>query len=122
MIDRLKGILKSELNHLLENGLNLDDFFNKKDYDFEEESTSFSGDSSEGFSANQNTTYPDAKYYEALEIPYGSSLDVIKTNYRKLIKVYHPDLYVSNEENYKIAVAVTKKINEAYQFLKEKHK
>ena len=62
-----------------------------------------------------------SKYYEVLESKNTDSFDVIKANYRRLVKQYHYDSIASKdlpEEMVKFAEQKTKEINEAYSALK----
>lgn len=55
-------------------------------------------------------------YYEILNISKSATQSEIKRNHRNLIKKYHPDLYHGNKA---YAEEMTKKINEAYEVLKD---
>ena len=62
------------------------------------------------------------KYYETLQSSKTDSLDVIKKNYRRLIKEYHYDSIASKnlpEEMVKFAQQKTQELNEAYSVIKE---
>ncbi len=61
------------------------------------------------------------KYYEVLESKKTDSFDVIKANYRRLMKEYHYDSIASKDlpqEMVKFAEEKTKLINEAYSAIK----
>ncbi|MEH0155800.1 DnaJ domain-containing protein [Limibacter armeniacum] len=68
------------------------------------------------------TVNKEREYYEALELPNGAPYTEIKKAYRKLMKIYHPDLYNNDPEKFKIAQEVSLKINEAYTYFSRKHK
>ena len=53
-------------------------------------------------------------YYEILKIPTNASKQQIKNSYKKLVKQYHPDLYVGDKN---FAEQKIKQINEAYEVL-----
>ncbi|TGN17361.1 J domain-containing protein [Leptospira idonii] len=54
---------------------------------------------------------PFIDYYEALELPYGATAEAIKSNFRKLAKIFHPDnTETGSEESFL-------KILSAYQVL-----
>ena len=62
------------------------------------------------------------KHYETLESSKTDSLDVIKKNYRRLIREYHYDSIASKnlpEEMLKFAQQKTQELNEAYSVIKE---
>jgi len=53
-------------------------------------------------------------YYKTLELDTTATADQIKSNYRKLMKKYHPDVNPSPE-----AAELSRKINEAYEVLSD---
>lgn len=75
---------------------------------------------------NHNNSYTQAtnsldKYYEVLESSPTDSMDVIKKNYRRLIKEYHYDSIASKnlpEDMLKFSEEKTKSLNEAYSAIK----
>lgn len=77
--------------------------------------------------SNQETNYARPvntldKYYKVLESNPTDSFDVIKVNYRRLIKEYHYDSIVSKglpEDMVKFAQEKTQSLNEAYAAIKE---
>jgi hypothetical protein len=63
-----------------------------------------------------------AKYYETLESQPTDSMDVIKKNYRRLVKKYHYDSIASKNlpaDMLKFAQEKTQSLNEAYNAIKE---
>ncbi len=79
-------------------------------------------------SSNQappNFTQPPnnlAKYYKTLESQPTDSMDVIKKNYRRLVKEYHYDSIASKNlpaDMLKFAQEKTQSLNEAYNAIKE---
>lgn len=66
----------------------------------------------------QNTTsrWESKDPYTILDLPVGASKKDIKLQYRKLMKIYHPDL-ASKDEEVKYT-QITQKLNEAYSALK----
>ncbi|MGM0507995.1 MAG: TerB family tellurite resistance protein [Fusobacteriota bacterium] len=62
------------------------------------------------------------KYYEVLNCKKGDSMDKVKSNYRKLVKDYHPDKIMSKDlpkEFEDFAHEKFKKIQEAYEKIKK---
>ena len=62
------------------------------------------------------------EYYEVLESKPTDNFDVVKANYRRLMREYHYDSIVSKglpEEMVKFAEEKTKQLNEAYSAIKE---
>ena len=75
-------------------------------------------------STNQATNGLD-KYYRVLESKESDPWDVIKANYRRLIKEYHYDSIASKdlpEEMLKFAEQKTQALNEAYAAVKKDRK
>lgn len=65
------------------------------------------------------------KYYKVLESKESDTLDVIKANYRRLIKEYHYDSIASKdlpEEMLQFAEQKTQSLNEAYAAIKKHRK
>ena len=58
-------------------------------------------------------------YYEILKISKNATDKEIKESYKKLVKTYHPDLYVGDKE---FAEKKIKEINEAYEILSDPKK
>ncbi len=58
-------------------------------------------------------------YYEILKLSPNASKQQIKSSYKKLVKKYHPDLYVGDKE---FAEQKIKEINEAYDTLSNPEK
>ena len=71
----------------------------------------------------ETTTYNSiSKYYEILQCDVDSSFDMIKKNYRTLIRQYHYDTLASKElpkDILDFAEQRSKNINEAYEVLKK---
>lgn len=61
---------------------------------------------------------PNKNYYDILGVSKGASQDDIKTAYRKLAKLYHPDLHPNDPE----CAQKFKEINEAYEVLGDSNK
>lgn len=60
-----------------------------------------------------------AGYYANLEIPYGAALVEVRTAWKRLMKVYHPDLHSADPERRNIANEITAQLTEAYRQLEE---
>lgn len=58
-------------------------------------------------------------YYNILELKTGASPEEVKQAYRRLVKIYHPDVYPHNSPQQKTATKKFKKILEAYEVLKD---
>lgn len=62
------------------------------------------------------------EYLEKLKLSEGASLEDIKSARRELIKIWHPDKYVNNENLQRRATKKTQEINEAYEYLIKNYK
>lgn len=146
--DRLKNILKSEVNSAWDGISKFVKDFDKyledveKQYEEEgkfkhEQSKYDPGNPNNYFNQNHSSnddneqrTYsppPSAmdtedKYYSALELSRPATFDQIKKAYRSLMKKYHPDLYQGNTEQQEAAKEVSRQVNEAYFYFKKKFK
>jgi len=142
LFDRFKNIVKANLNSQFEK-LSENDYNVWKTY-FEEkerESTHYSDEQirrdaeawERQFRQEQEQRYYDpqaearkneqkkeAQYYKDLELSPGVSFDEVKKAYRRMVKLYHPDLYQHDPKKQEIAKEVTRKINEAYNYLETK--
>ncbi|MBQ4647321.1 MAG: DnaJ domain-containing protein [Candidatus Gastranaerophilales bacterium] len=107
LFSRIKNIIKSNLNFSKTSEIEID-LNSYKDFYFDDSnSSSFEKDK-------------EKEYYKILEVEYGSGLKEIKKAYKKLLKKYHPDLFINNQEKLKIAQKLIKKINEAYNYFERK--
>jgi len=59
-----------------------------------------------------------AEHYKTLDLPYGADFPTVKTQFRKLLRKYHPDLH-SGTAKQKAAAELTTKFNVAYNALEE---
>jgi len=77
-----------------------------------------------GFNANENIIEhkpenPHAKYYQILECEAGASKTVLRQNYKKLVKKYHPDIIVhSQPELVQTYTQKFQQLQEAYNTLR----
>ena len=61
-----------------------------------------------------------AEYYANLEAPYASDLATVRRAWKRLLRKYHPDLHCSDPARQKIATELVKKLNHAYEQLRER--
>lgn len=133
IVDRLKNILRATINDHMEK-LGDNDYDVWKTY-FEEDSTTDTSwkdtnideeyrkweDNSHNYTnTHNNEAKKEAEYYADLELKPGASFKEIKSAYRKLVKLYHPDLFQGDPKKKEIADEVTRKINEAYNYFEKK--
>ena len=57
--------------------------------------------------------------YKNLECPVGADLKTVKTNFRRLIKRFHPDLHSDNKRNLEAANRISQILTECYQQLED---
>ena len=58
-----------------------------------------------------------AVLYAQLETPAGADLDTVKRNFRRLMRVHHPDMNVGSPERQKVATERTARLTSAYDEL-----
>lgn len=56
-------------------------------------------------------------WYARLEVPYGSNAETVTSSYRRLVKLYHPDLYAGSGSHSALATEVTQGLVTAYHGL-----
>ena len=126
LFKRFVNIVKSNINYSenwnvsknpaaenIEYSDNIEDTKDAEEYDFNKADLEDANDIPEENSAAK-------KYYEVLELPYGSDFQEVKKAYRRLLKKYHPDLFQGDEKKQKTAQKVTEEINEAYTYFERK--
>ena len=57
--------------------------------------------------------------YQNLECPAGSTLQVVKVNFRRLMKKYHPDLQPQDKRSQEAALRITQIITESFNQLEK---
>lgn len=62
----------------------------------------------------------ELEYYSNLEVQPGTSVEEIRRSYKKLMRQYHPDMHVQDEDKKHIAIEITKKLNEAMDYFEKK--
>lgn len=87
-----------------------------------EENTGYKEPASESKSSNIKNPMDirEAEYYANLELKPGADFTLIKVAYKRLMKQYHPDLHIANEEKRKAAEIITTRLNEAYKYFEVK--
>jgi hypothetical protein len=53
--------------------------------------------------------------YANLEVPFGADIETVRKSYKALILKYHPDKYATNPDRQRVALEITKKINESFE-------
>jgi DnaJ-domain-containing protein 1 len=127
MIDRIKNILKAELYDYVDKfsplkGSNFDpevEEILRRFHQQEKEKRQAPG-GGQHQQQQSAATNKEQEYYTWLELAYGSPFDEIKKSYRKLMKLYHPDLFHGDQEKFTMAQEVSSKLNEAYVYFEKK--
>ena len=60
-----------------------------------------------------------AQCYQNLECPAGSDLKVVRANFRRLMKKYHPDLQPQDKRSQEAALRITQIITESFNQLEK---
>ncbi len=125
ILNRLKDIIRSSINDQFERLRDSDtrfDFEEWRKYDKEYEDTRQRQQQYEKqYQAKQHAqNNNELKYYQILEVAPGSSFEVIKKSYRRLMKMYHPDLFRNDEEKHQTALEISRQLNEAYVHFEKK--
>ena len=136
IVNRLKDILKANINaqwEKLSEQEFLDDW--KKYFESDEDSSTYKESDFKSHeeewreyqqqkrqAAGRSTqASKEAAYYADLELPVGADFATIKKSYRKMVKLYHPDLFQHDSQKQEVAKEVTRKINEAYDYFEKKY-
>lgn len=59
--------------------------------------------------------------YANLEVPFGADTAKVMKSYKSLILKYHPDKHAGDPEKQKIALDITKRINQSYERIRSRH-
>lgn len=59
-------------------------------------------------------------YRANLQVDPDADLDTIRAAYRRLLRLYHPDLNAGDPEKQEIAEQITQRLNEAWDYLQTK--
>jgi hypothetical protein len=59
--------------------------------------------------------------YANLEVPFGADIETVRKSYKSLILRYHPDKHAGDPEKHRIALEITKKINESFERIRSRH-
>jgi DnaJ-domain-containing protein 1 len=59
--------------------------------------------------------------YANLEVPFGADIETVRRSYKSLMLKYHPDKHSGDPEQHRIALEITKKINESFERIRSRH-
>ncbi len=77
--------------------------------------------SAKDFDRPSSNLKKEDQYFSYLELERTNDFTVIKKQYRKMMKKYHPDRFQGNEKQKKIAEQITRQLNEAYDYFERRH-
>ena len=60
-----------------------------------------------------------AKFYEALDLPYGASMDLVTKKWKDMLKQCHPDRYATRPEKIPDATKLTQLLTQAHDKIRE---
>lgn len=80
------------------------------------------GGAGPGFSGDQRRGRPEPpvdeslrKDFANLEVPFGADIETVRRSYKSLMLRYHPDKFAGDPEKQRVALEITKKINESFE-------
>jgi DnaJ-domain-containing protein 1 len=53
--------------------------------------------------------------YANLEVPFGADIETVRRSYKTLMMKYHPDKHAGDPQKQRIALEITKKVNESFE-------
>lgn len=59
-----------------------------------------------------------ARLYAQLECPYGADMDVVRKQYRIMMRKYHPDMHSGDAEKQRLATELSQRLTQAYNDLR----
>jgi DnaJ-domain-containing protein 1 len=59
--------------------------------------------------------------YANLEVPFGADIDTVRKSYKTLIMRYHPDKHAGDPEKQRLALEITKKVNQSFEKIRSRH-
>ncbi len=135
IFDRLKNVVKSYVMDFVEKGeqkfgmdpdLTDDEFEEWKREQYSDYEKKYRFDPDDDYSSSSRSSKPSAakkkaQYFKDLELDATEDFDVIKKQYRKMMKKWHPDRFQNEPEKLKKAEKLTAKLNEAFAYFEKIH-
>jgi hypothetical protein len=59
--------------------------------------------------------------YTNLEVPFGADIETVRASYKRLMLKYHPDKHAGDPEKQRIALEITKKVNESFERIRARN-
>jgi hypothetical protein len=60
------------------------------------------------------------KDFANLEVPFGADIETVRKSYKALVLRYHPDKFAGDPEKQRVALEITKKINESFERIRNR--
>jgi len=60
------------------------------------------------------------KDFANLEVPFGSDIETVRRSYKALVLKYHPDKFAGDPEKQRVALEITKKINQSFERIRSR--
>jgi hypothetical protein len=58
--------------------------------------------------------------YANLEVPFGADIETVRRSYKSLMLKYHPDKHSGSPEEQRVALEITKKLNESFERIRSR--
>jgi DnaJ-domain-containing protein 1 len=58
--------------------------------------------------------------YANLEVPFGADIETVRKSYKTLMLRYHPDKHAGDPEKQRIALEITKKVNQSFEKIRSR--
>ena len=58
--------------------------------------------------------------YANLEVAFGADIETVRKSYKSLVLKYHPDKHAGDPEKHRVALEITKKINESFERIRSR--
>jgi DnaJ-domain-containing protein 1 len=59
--------------------------------------------------------------YANLEVPFGADIETVRKSYKALMMRFHPDKHAGDPEKQRIALEITKKVNQSFERIRSRH-
>ena len=85
--------------------------------------TGKAGSRTEGHSSSRPKPSVDESLrqdYANLEVAFGADIETVRKSYKSLMLKYHPDKFTADPEKQRVALEITKKINESFEKIRSR--
>ncbi|HTZ53009.1 MAG TPA: J domain-containing protein [Spirochaetia bacterium] len=60
------------------------------------------------------------KDFANLEVPFGADIETVRRSYKAMMLKYHPDKFAGDPEKQRVALEITKKINQSFERIRSR--